>query len=507
PPADPELDTHFQTWGSYGYHYMDEAAAAGRSVLQCSLQALARRIDTRTGGRPAWRAAAVFNPCGFARDAIVSTGRLDLEESNVAHLQVTTAAGAPMPAQLVAGTRGPDGRLVSAEVIFPASRLPSVGYDTFHLTPAAAPATTATDLRIDPPALTLENEFVRVTLDPASGALARLQDRRSGRDFLANAARPFPTLTGEANGDSPLARPAHTPVPPYDTSRTQAQFTWLETGPVRARVRASQPETRGLRFEVTVTLATGSPHVDVQVRVFADMPPKTGEGKINGWQFPHEITEGYWLELTPAFAVATARRDYPFGAEPANREAVTALSWLDLQAADGSGLLLVHGGTQYFKRRENGAWANLVLREWESHFTGEFGWARTSVHRYQLRPHLAALAPAAAAEAALAFDQPVRCVVLPPAPGPWAPQQSFVTVEGATLSALRRAPNRPEVCELRVAESAGQAATVAVSTTLPLKTRRETDALGGTRGPESPLALTAPFTLHPWEIKQFALEK
>ncbi len=507
PPADPVLDTHFQTWGSYGYRFMDDAMAAGRRVLGRSLQAIARAVDTAPGARPGALAAVVFNPCGFERDALVTTGTLQLEGLGVGALHVRNSAGERVPAQLLSSERTAGGQLVCAEVAFPARALPSVGYDTFYLETARSDAAApATDLRIDQGALQLENECVRVTLDPVSGAIRSLLDRRTGRELLAGAARPFPTLTGTANGSSPLARPPNTPVEPYHTAQTQAQFSWLETGPLRARVRATHPDTRGLRFEITVSLTAASPDVEVQVRVFPDLPPLPGEAKINGWQFPLEITEGYWLEFAPAFVVETVLRDYPFGAEPCRKPAIHALSWLDLMAADGSGLMLVHSGTQYFKRREDGTVANLVLREWESHFTGEFGWPRASAYRYRLRPHGAAWSNADRVRAVAAFDQKPRCVVLPPQPGTLPPRHSFITVggEGALLSAFRRREDGG--CEVRLVECEGRAGPASVRTTLPLTSRTATDAMGRPRGGSVPAESADDPALRPWEIRHFNLQ-
>lgn len=506
PPADPVLDTHFQTWGSYGYRFMDDAAAAGRNVLGRALHAIAQSVGTapRGGGS---LAAVVFNPCGFERDALVTTGNLQLEELKTATVHVRDAAGKRVPAQLLSSERTPDGRLVCAEVAFAARALPSVGYDTYYLDPATTDAgAPTTDLRVDRDALVIENALVRVSLDPVSGAIRSLLDRRSGHELLAGAEKPFPTLTGEANGSSPLARPPNTPVAPYDTAQTQAQFTWLETGPLRARVRATHPDTRGLRFEITLTLTADSADVDVGVRVFPDLPPKTGEAKINGWQFPLEIHEGYWLELVPGFAVATVLRDYPFGAETCGKQTVEALTWLDLMAADGSGLLVVHSGTQYFKRRDNGGFANLVVREWESHFTGEFGWPRTCAYRYVLRPHAAGLTNTARLQAAAAFDQKPRCVVQAPHAGALPRRQSFLAVTGATLSAFRR-PAGTAGGELRLIECEGQSGQARVTTTLPLPSRQSTDAMGRRTGTAGPVPIADGIALRPWEIKQFHLRK
>ena len=503
PPADPVLDTHFQTWGSYGYRFMDDAVAAGRKVLGQALGLIAQSVNTAAAPAGS-RTAVVFNACGFARAALVTTGPLQLEELKLSAVHVCDAAGQPVPSQLIAAERNAAGQLVCADVAFPARALPSLGYDTFYLLPGAGAATT--DLRVDRGALVLENTKVRVSLDPVSGAVRSLFDKAGGRELLSNGVQPFPTLTGEANGSSPLARPPQTPVPPYDTSKTQAQFTWIETGPLRARVRATHPDTRGLRFEITVTLMAESADVDVGVRVFSDLPPKTGEAKVNGWQFPLEIHEGYWLELAPGFAVETVLRDYPFGAEPCRKDAVQTLSWLDLMAADGSGLLVVHSGTQYFKRRAKGSFANLVLREWESHFTGEFGWPRTCAYRYVLRPHAAGFTNTERVQAVAAFDHKPRCVVGVPQAGALPPRHSFLSITGATLSAFRREPG-VKGSELRLIECDGQAAQARVATSLPLKTRQPTDAMGRASAGAAPAPLSGEIPLRPFQLQQLHLSQ
>ena len=509
PPVDPVLDTHFQTWGSYGYRFMDDAVSTGRKVLGRSLRAIAEAVETTLDSRGQKLAAVVFNPCGFERDAFVTTDTLQLEELNVCSVQVRNAAGHSVPMQLLASERTGDGRLVCAQVAFSAQALPSVGYDTYYLATAGeVSAAPVTDLRVDRNALLLENDCVRVMLDPVSGAICSLFDKRSGREIFAGTERPFPTLTGEANGSAPLARPPNTPVEPYNTARTQATITWLEVGPLRARVRATHPDTRGLRFEITVTLVAASPDVDVQVRVFPDLPPKTGEAKINGWQFPLEIHEGYWLEFVPAFAVASVLRDYPFGAEPCRKQVVDALSWLDLLAEDGSGLMLIHSGTQYFKRRPSGGFANLVVREWESHFTGEFGWPRTCVYRYVLRPHAANFTNTDRVRAVAAFDQKPRCIVLPTQSGALPKSRSFITAEGqgAVLSAFRRPAAGREDCELRLIECAGESGHARVVTLLPLNICQPTDALGRPQGEAHSLNTAEGIALGPWAIKHLTLK-
>jgi hypothetical protein len=53
-------------------------------------------------------------------------------------------------------------------------------------------------------------------------------------------------------------------------------------------------------------------------------------------------------------------RDYPFGVEPCGKRVIDALSFVDLLDVTARGFLIAHSGTQYFKRRDDGAIANLA---------------------------------------------------------------------------------------------------------------------------------------------------
>ena len=125
--------------------------------------------------------------------------------------------------------------------------------------------------------------------------------------------------------------------------------------------------------------------MEVTSRVLAEIPPAPDAlGPDN--RFPAEIKQGYWLTFAPGFAPVSLVRDFPLGIEPTERQVFQARTFVDLVGQD-AGLLLLHPGTQYFKRDSDGVFSNLVMREWESYFTGEYGWPRYSEYRHALLPH------------------------------------------------------------------------------------------------------------------------
>ena len=183
-PFDRVEDHHNFAWGVMGYNHMDAAQRQGQRVLDGSLRYLGARVGA-AAAKQGSTALVVFNPHGWQRSDVVSTGRLYPVPPGNRDVVVKDRAGQVVPSQIVKRHSGADKDLVMAEVAFLAREVPAAGYDTYYLDfspEAAAPA--ATSLKIDESKLTLENEFVRVGLDPTTGGVASLVDKATGREML-----------------------------------------------------------------------------------------------------------------------------------------------------------------------------------------------------------------------------------------------------------------------------------------------------------------------------------
>ena len=229
----------------------------------------------------------------------------------------------------------------------------------------------------------------------------------SGPDTLETLRGSFlgPYLPATATG-RPAPGMSTRPEPPasYDSRDSKAQIDWLAKGPLQAELRA-QHSLPYLRFETRVSLAAGAPYVEVYVRILCQVPPHSDAAPAN-------IKEGYWLSLRPAFPVTQVLRDFPFGVEETKNPTFHALTFVDLLGKD-SGLLMLHSGTQFFRRDERGVVGNLVMREWESHFTREYGWPIYAEYHYRLMPHVSGITHSERLRAAGAFSRPAFCVVAP----------------------------------------------------------------------------------------------
>jgi alpha-mannosidase len=534
-PPDRIEDKHNFTWGAIGYNHLDVAQKEGQQVLDATLGHIVKRVDSQAGqqGR---LAVTVFNPNGWERTGVATTGRIYPLPPESKDLLVKDASGRVVPSQIIKSKKDSQGNPVAADVAFLADKVPSVGYDTYYLefTPGVAqPA--ATDQRRDEHAFALENDHVQVKVSPSHGAIISLIDKRTGRQMLDAQKSPFPVFKGRPNPDYPLPSDfvrwwgpnEAMPIPAlFDSSKSRAASTgagsatpsadavdwrgvaqsevrWIERGPLRATVR-TRHNWPLLKFESSVTLYAGLPHVEVATRVLAEVPPPPDKFEKFPGGFPTRLKEGYWLTLAPGFAVDTVVRDFPLGVEPTTHDAFQALTFLDL-AGHECGLLVLHAGTQYFNRDADGVFSNLLMREWESFWSGEYGFPRYSEYRHALVPHGSSFTNVERLRAAAEFTQKLITVVGPPQKGSLPKRKGFIAVgpETVLLSAFRK--KEGSGFELRVVEMEGREVAATVELPQRIAGADETDLLGRKLREATRSGNKLSFHVKPWKIGSFGV--
>ncbi len=300
---------------------LGEATSIAKRITVRAHGVLASRIDVPLA--PATQPVVVFNPHPWAVTADVELhlavgGEVDPDV-------VTDDTGAPVPAQPIA-SRAQVGRSVGAAVAFRAD-LPPLGYRTYRLRRSRS--------RSGPPALPpivrspthLEAERLTVRLDPSTGRLTGLLDKRTGLDLVAG-------TTGD-----------HTVVcaDPTDTwGHRVVSYDWpglpmalrsirvVEDGALRARVRVEL----GWHDSRLVEEFVLGRHADVvEVRVELDWRERAHLLKL---RFPVAVTD------------PEGTTEIPYGAigRPVTGSEEPGRSWVDLSgtAADGrvAGLALVN---------------------------------------------------------------------------------------------------------------------------------------------------------------------
>jgi len=478
----------------------------------------------------------VFNPSAWERSALATTGRVFPPHANVKDVVIRDRSGRVVPSQITKSDKDEHGNLRVADVTFQAKQVPSVGYDTYYLEfteDVAKPA--ATDLHVDEAQLLLENEFLRVKLSPKFGAIASLFDKRTGREMLDGEKGAFPVFQGTPNKDYNLFsvlvlgkyhRKAMDIPTAFDSSKSEATYEgsekleasegaydwhtmtkstirWVETGPLRATVKTHH-DWQLLKFETYVTLCAGSPSVEVTSRVLTQIPPAPDALGADG-RFPADIQQGYWLTFAPGFTPTAVIRDFPLGIEPTERPYFQARTFVDFVGPEAS-LLVVHPGTQYFKRGPDGSYANLVMREWESYFSGEYGWPRYCEYRHALLPHAGNMTNADRVRAADEFDQKFITVVGKPQKGNLPHSKSFVTVQPANAHVMAVRKKEGKGFEVRVVEVAGQNGAASIELAVPVQGAVETDLQGKKVGDVKSASGKLSFNLEPWRVRTFEVD-
>ena len=503
-PLDRIEDYHNFTWGVIGYQHMDAAQKHGRAALDASLTHIARHVNSAAAKKDS-TVVTVFNPSGWERTDYATTGRLYPIPAQTKGIVVKDSAGRAVPSQIIKSETDDRGNLIVSDVRFLAERVPSVGYGTYYLEFAPdAPPPAATDLRIDQAALTMENEHLRIKLDPTTGGISSFTDMKSGQEMLSSQNGAFPVFSGRPNPDAyaqkryvkkPEEVPSH-----YDSSSSKAKLRWMETGPLRATLRA-QHTWPFIQFETRVTLNARLPYVEVLSRLRADLPPLPDQLDKED-RFPSDIREGYWLSMTPGFQPTAVLRDFPLAIEPTEHHAFHALTFVDLVGPEAS-LLILHPGTQWFRRQSNGALSNLLVREWESRWTGEYGWPRYAEYRHLLLPHGSNFTNAERLRASAEFSQELLAALGKPQSGSLPERKGFITVGPGTvqLSAFRK--KQGTGFELRFVEVEGGEAAAHTELAIPLTGAVETDLLGRKVADVSRHGNRLDFKAQPWKIKNF----
>lgn len=187
--------------------------------LNRSLDAIAGQIDTskHAAGRP----IAVFNPLAWERRDVV---RFELPPGDDRPCAVFDAAGREVRSQVLAISP------LKREVLFIADKVPALGYSVYELR-RQPPAAFEGGLKAGE--FWLENDALRVEVDPVSGWVRSILDKKTGRETLSGPGNELQLLE-----DKPAAWDAWNigwTGTVFPSSFRGAEI--IENGPVRAVIR------------------------------------------------------------------------------------------------------------------------------------------------------------------------------------------------------------------------------------------------------------------------------
>lgn len=465
-------------------------AAEGKRRLDEARAALAERADTSGAGRP----IVLFNGLSWARGGIVEIAR---------------PAGVP-PAIL--DERGRDVPVQAVEnaddgpaLIFAANPVPAGGFAVYRLRDGrtAAPPTAAASAR----GLTIENEFLRVTVDSASGWVTEIWDKRVGRDVTIKG-RPafelqaFEEIFGSTAYDLAF-RKDPTGILPPPTSRigmAAPSRVWAsETGPVRASIAIERRFGQASAFRQTISLVRGDPVV---------------YGVVDAdWRDTY-----VFLKCAFPLAVEADRATYeiPYGAldrassprtpEERAKWEVPGQRWADLTGRDGRwGASLLSFSKYGFDARDNVLRLSLLRSTTEPAPAADLGRHRIALALY---PHAGGWEAAETSRRGAEYNDPLAATAVSAHPGDWGRGRSFFSSRPANVhvTAFKRSEDG-RAWIVRLVNWGRRAENAVLGLPAPLRAAAETNlvervlrALPENGAPE------IRFLIGPQEIKTFRLE-
>jgi len=301
------------------------------------------------------RAFLVFNPLPYERREVVEVKLWDTE-LDPKQLVVTGEGVEPRPLQVLDEGRywGHTYRTVAFPVDVPALgyRVVCVSDRLAELDMSAWAAGESGDpwagmmgswRKIQPPDYTLENEFLRVRLDPASGGMASLFDVRTGREWVPE---------GALSGILQYCVEANQGMTAWVIGQFLTREDLLDGGTLKKvhdgpYVRAFR-WTRAVgqsKLELDVTVRQGVPRVEFRLRVdWREIGSREGGTPHLKVRFPLAVRD------------PGARYEIPFGSirrDLFDGQEVPALRWADLSEEGGCGVTLANSSKYGFSVERN----------------------------------------------------------------------------------------------------------------------------------------------------------
>ncbi|MDZ8050182.1 MAG: alpha-mannosidase [Aulosira sp. ZfuVER01] len=193
----------------------------GTKILQESLLAIASHINLPQPPQPNSLPVVVFNSLNWQRSEVVS---VTLPKTPNQEWQVYDVSGKQLLSQITE----------PSTLLFFATDIPSVGYRLFWLVPTSLRP--LVPLSPCPLQWVLENEFLRVVVNPNTGDLSSVFDKTHQREVLSGAGNQLQAFQDSGQyWDAWNIDPnyAQHPLPPT----TLKSIQWLEQGAVQSRLR------------------------------------------------------------------------------------------------------------------------------------------------------------------------------------------------------------------------------------------------------------------------------
>ncbi|MBZ5653757.1 MAG: alpha-mannosidase [Acidobacteriia bacterium] len=445
---------------------LEDVRRMGNEVMEGSLQEIASRVNTTGEGTP----VLVVNSLSWQRTEVIEVdAQLPMPAKQI---QVVDSAGNPTGSELL--RIDPQNHRARFLLLV---NVPAMGYSTYFVRAAtAAPAPSRSSV-VRATADSLENEFVRLKIDPQSGCVTSLFDKRGRTESLA----PAESDTGGPHDVTcgNLLQAFYDKPKNWDAWNIDADFEkqhWdldkaddvklVEHGPLRAVIRVKK-HFQHSTFVQDITMYTGVPRVDVKMHV--------------DWHEKHIL-----LKVAFPLAAHSAHATYeiPYGSveRPTGRSTpaeqgqfeVPGLQWADISDAQHGFSLLndskygwdAKGNVLRLSLLRSPEWPDPHADEGEHDFT------------YSMYPHGGTWREALTVRRGDELNYQLFAMQTEKHDGALPPSHSFVQVgaENVVLTALKKAEDSDAIV-LRFYEWAGSEGDVALQLPASARSASETDLM------------------------------
>ena len=487
-----------------GYEYSRRLA---EEQVEGRIRALILRIDTPGEGIP----LVVFNALGWARtDAVTAT--VAFSDGGVRGVAVIGPDGETIPCQIIEARRSDGGALMQARIAFVARDVPAMGYAVYRVRPQATEAAAEeSDAR---GTAVLENEFLRVEIDAATGAITGLKVKDGNWSALrapgtvvameedgGDLWELYRTLDG---GSRIAMQERHEPPAPGKATLSTDQAAergHVTRGPVVSEFTVAHPFSLEGRFLTTIRLYAGLPRIEIRTHILNQ-----------------DSDVRYRVLFPTSIATGESVHEIPFGAirRPDGIE-FPAQNWVDW--SDGAkGVVLLNRGLS----GNNTADGTMMLSLLRSARIGGYGYqggyepgmgsdsglemGKELTFDYALLPHAGDWRRATPWRAGMEFNQPLMSRTADVHAGDLPTRWGFCEVShpNVVVSALKCGENGGIV--LRVYEASGAAAgDVTLELSAAITRVTEVNLMEDPIADASVEQGALRFDLRPFEIKSFSV--
>lgn len=425
---------------------------------------------SRRGGDVPWcDPFVVFNPSPWKRSEVV-TARLWERDWEPSRIVVADDAGNVLPAQVLSCPNTRFWTYRCTDVAFPVTDVEGLGYRTYAVMEGPAPPVGGPCTGDGKGAI--ENEFLKVQVDPATGAIAQLLDKRTDLDLVPTGERlgvleylleaPH-SMTAWIIGQIVKVRPL----------TEGAVLEYPHQGPYLAAVTVRR-RYGDSSFALTVSLSAGVPRVDFTLEMdwLERGSPEIGVPMLR-IAFPlaiedtlaaFECANGHVERPTDASLIRSLTTSYDFGDPGVDRNPgeVPVQRWADLvgtHRASGrrAGATLVND-SKYGHRVDGGALRLTLLRSsYDPDPLPELG---PHTIRFALYPHAGDWSTSDATRVGYDFNLPVNAVSTTWQSGSLPGRKGFAELltPNAMLSGMKKAEDSDALI-VRLYEMEGKATT------------------------------------------------